>query len=400
MTSTARPPRPSTATARPGARGGIHPAALREAARKRLVSRILMGSGIATMVLLVALLIWRRVSLGSPAYALSSIREAFREHDGTRLAYYADLDAIAQQVANEGVDWLVVAHRHGTLAALRGEVRDIGTAPDSAQRVQLLKFALADHGGHGVGAALSAGTTDSANVAERMSDAFTALPPLDVMLGDDHLDFVAVGNARRVGQGRVIPVMLEYRELGAAVTVSLLLAHEKNRWKVVGFEDFDETLSALDDAQSERLTTLNQPLESRLEGMLVLGVPVTTLVPIGRHRTDVRLQVPVRNASPYPVRAMTVLLGERGGDEERAEILVTPLGVAPGATVVASWTFEETRRGAWLASRPDKVTLRPRSIEYDSAGRVDTLRLFRSYAEARRGRAGIHSAMDSTDSAP
>jgi hypothetical protein len=370
------------------------------------MSRLMMAAGIGIPLLLIGLVVWRRITLASPAHALVSIQSAFRDHDGTRLAYYADIDAVAQQVADQGVDWLVVQHRRRTLSALRAEVHDIGTAPDSAQRVQLLKSALAEYGGQGAAAALAGGTTDSANVAERMADAFQALPPIDVMLGHDHLDFVAMGKPKRVGASFVIPVTLEYRELGESVPVALLMSHADKRWKLVGLEDFDVTLSAIDNAQLERLSSVNRPVQERMESMLVLGTPVVTRIPIGRHRDDMRLQIPIRNASAFPVREVAVLLGSRGGDDEHAELLTQPLAIAPGATVQATWQFEETRtrtsRAAWLTTHPDRLTLQPRGVVYDSAGQAIRLQLFHTYPDARRGRAAPvdSTAMDSTDSAP
>jgi hypothetical protein len=378
-----------------------HPAALREEARRTLISRILAGGGIGTFVFLVGLLMWHRAVLGSPEYALTAVRDAFRGHDGTRLAYYADIDAIAQQVADEGVDWLVVQHRRDVLAALHDEVHDdIGTAPDSAQRVQLLKDALAERGGEGVSEALSAGTSDSTNVAQRMSAAFVAMPPLDVLVGRDHLDFLTVGRERRVGLGVVVPVMLEYRELGTEITVSLQLTRQRNRWRVVGVEDLDETLSSIDDAQADRLASLNGPVESQLESMLDVGTPTLTRVPARRGRGELRLDVTVRNASSFPVRAAALLMGTRG-DDVHGDMLRGPLSLAPGAAVTTAWTLDEAgARAAWAASQAGRLTVRPRAIEYDSAGTTMTLHLYHSYAEARHRGASVHSAMDSTDSAP
>ncbi|HWZ57708.1 MAG TPA: hypothetical protein VNW46_01935 [Gemmatimonadaceae bacterium] len=394
MSSPARPTRP---------KASVHPAALREAARRRLVTRILIGVGSTILVVLIELVVSRRVMLASPKHALVSIGNAFRDHDGTRLAYYADIDAIASQVADEGVDWLVAQHRRSLLAALRGEVHDIGTAPDSAQRVQLLKFALAEKGGQGVAGALAAGTADSANISQRLSEAFQSLPPLDLLMGGDHLDYVATGRPRRVGAGSVIPVTLEYRELGEAITVQLALSHQDKRWKVVGLEDVDEMLSAIDNAQLARVSSVNRPVQMRIEGMLELGSPKVTLVPVGRTDLEERLMVPVHNTSRSTIRQVTLLLGTRGGDEEHTDPLVSPVSIGPGASVAITWTFPETRRGtsrsAWLASRQDRMTLVPRGVVFDSAGVTDTLRLYHSYAEVSswgRGKA----VGDSVDSAP
>jgi hypothetical protein len=375
---------------------GRHPAALREEARRRLVQRILASGGVLVLVLLLALMMWRRWEIGSPRHALVSVREAFREHDGTRLAYYADVDAIAEQVAGEGVDWLMVQHRRGDLAALRAEVHDIGTAPDTLQRIQLLKDALAERGGEGVGAALSGGTGDSASVAERLADAFTAMPPLDLLIGNDHLDFVSLGEARRLGMGMVVPVLVKYREMGTELRVSLRLERQHGRWRITGVEDFDETLSSIDDAQHEKLVALNEPVESRLEGMLTLGVPTLTQVPVGRRQSAWRLEFTVHNASPFAVRSVSMLMGTRG-DDEHGEILAGAVPIAPGATVTTAWALDDTRaRAAWAASQAGRLTVLTRSVEYDSAGTVARLHLFHSYAQAR-----VHSAMDdSLDTAP
>jgi hypothetical protein len=287
-------------------------------------------------------------------------------------------------------------HRRGELAALRGEVHDIGTAPDTLQRIQLLKDALAERGGEGVGAALSGGTGDSASVAERLTEAFAAMPPMDVLLGNDHLEFVSVGPERKLGMGIIIPVLLEDRELGAAVRVTVLLTREHGRWRITGLEDFDETLSAIDDAQHDKLATLNGPVEARLESILTLGVPTLEQVPMGRRRTAWRLEFTVHNASPFAVRAVSLLMATRGDDQHGA-VLSGAVPIAAGATVTTAWTLDDARaRAAWAASQGGRLTVLTRAVEYDSAGTTQWLHLFHSYTEARHHHGGTHSAMDST----
>jgi hypothetical protein len=198
----------------------------------------------------------------------------------------------------------------------------------------------------------------------------------------------------------VVPVMLEYRELGTEITVSLQLTRQRNRWRVVGVEDLDETLSSIDDAQADRLASLNGPVESQLESMLDVGTPTLTRVPARRGRGELRLDVTVRNASSFPVRAAALLMGTRG-DDVHGDMLRGPLSLAPGAAVTTAWTLDEAgARAAWAASQAGRLTVRPRAIEYDSAGTTMTLHLYHSYAEARHRGASVHSAMDSTDSAP
>jgi hypothetical protein len=196
--------------------------------------------------------------------------------------------------------------------------------------------------------------------------------------------------------GMVVPVLLKYREMGTELRVSLRLERQHGRWRITGFEDFDETLSSIDDAQHEKLVALNGPVESRLEGMLTLGVPTLTQVPVGRRQSAWRLEFTVHNASPFAVRSVSMLMGTRG-DDEHGEILTGAVPIAPGATVTTAWSLDDTRaRAAWAASQAGRLTVLTRSFEYDSAGTVARLHLFHSYAEARHRHGGIHSAMDST----
>jgi len=359
--------------------------------------RFIIVGAIAIPVVIGALIIGRRVRTGSPAYALAAARDAFRDHDGRRLMYYVDLDALTAQVADEGVQWLLVGRQRARLSLLRGEVGDEAPAPDSADRIRQLKTALAERGARAVAAALAAGTADSANVAERMSGAVTTLPPLDVIIGSDHLDFVRTGAPAVLGDERIVPVIFEYRELGETVAMRLVLSRTDRRWTVTGLADFDQTLTEIGDAQTERLRTLNRPIEDRLAAAVELGEPSVT--DGGRHRrgSDLRLTVPIRNASPMPLREVTLLLGTRAADDGYAESLTVPLALASGAGASVSWSFGGTRssRAAWLLTRPDQIVLRVRAAVFDSAGRADSLRLATSYDETRPAHPPRPSSTDS-----
>jgi hypothetical protein len=354
--------------------------------------RFFIVGAIAIPLVIGALIVGRRLRTGSPAYALAAAGTAFRDHDGRRLMYYVDLDALTDQVADEGVEWLVVQRQRSRLLALRGEVGDEAPAPDSSDRIRQLKAALAERGARVVAAALAAGTADSANVAARMSDAATALPPLDVMLGGDHLDFVRIGAPQTLGDGRIVPVVFEYRELGETVAMRLVLARRAGRWVVTGLADFDQTLTEIGDAQTERLRALNRPIEDRLAAAVALGAPTVVDAAArrarGRPTSDLRLTVPIRNLSSTPLREVTILLQSRTADDGYAESLTVPMALPSGASASVSWSFGAARssRAAWLLARPDELMLRVRAAVFDSAGRADSLRIAASYDETRHAR--------------
>src|SRR5580704_4476074 len=198
--------------------------------------------------------VYHQASINSSERALREIERSFRDHDGTRLAYYLNTDAVTQQVSDEGVDWLSSQHDEGTLRALIAEVPGAEQgATDSAARILALKSALAEKGGKGIAMALSSGTADSADVAVRLLAAFAGLPPLDVILAGDHLDLSEIGTAKGTGTDRVIPLVLLDRELNVGITIGVGVHHQGSRWQVSGIEGLERTLAALDNAQQEHL---------------------------------------------------------------------------------------------------------------------------------------------------
>lgn len=358
---------------------------------------VLLG---VVVVLVGGLAGWRHFAIGSPRYTLRQVATAFRNHDGTRLAYYLDVDAVTQQVADEGLDWLIASHRRSALRALRADVRVTGTARDSAGRLQLLRNAMAEQGAHAIADLLAGGTSDSANVAERLMEAASAVPPLDVLIGDEHLDFARMGHTTHRGESLVVPVELHYRELDATVVVGVVLAHNGERWRIAEIDKLDDLLDAIDNAQLERLGAINRPIEEQMAATVQLGAPQVSRA----SRGEVRLVIPVHNLSSNPVRRVTIALEGQGSDDEHAETLDAPLVIPPGATVGLSWSFPESRRGpsriTAMLARPDRLVVRPGLVQLDSAGQVQTLRVFSSYVDARRARSHGHrddaAADDST----
>jgi hypothetical protein len=352
---------------------------------------------------------WRHFAIGSPRYTLQQVGIAFKNHDGTRLAYYLDVDGVTTQVADEGLDWLIATRRASALRALRANVHVSGSPRDSAARLQLLRDAMAQHGSHAVYDLLAGGTSDSANVAERLMGAFSAAPPLNVILGDEHLDLVRMGHAAHRGETLVVPVELHYRELDATVVVGVVLSQNggSGRWRIVGVDKLDDLLAALDNAQLERLAAINRPIEEEMATVVQLGAPQVSRVAINRHESELRLIVPARNLSANPVSRVTVIVQRQGGDDEHSETLDAPLPIAPGATIGLSWSIPEVRRGSSsrlgsMMSHPDQLTVRPGLVQFDSSGQARTLQVFKSYIDARRAQRtakGAAPAADSTDAA-
>jgi hypothetical protein len=333
--------------------------------------------------------LWHQASVNSSERALREIETSFRDHDGTRLAYYLNSDAVSQQVADAGVDWLTTQHDVGALAALIAEVPGAEReARDSAARVLALKSALAERGGKGIALALSSGTADSADVAVRLTAAFANLPPLDVILAGDHLELAGIGDPKGTANDRVVPLQLHDRDLDIPITIGVAVHHQGARWQVIGIDGLDRTLAAIDNAQQERLIVANRPIESRLKDLIGVGTPDIARKAHGRYRTDVRLRLRIDNHSTATVRGIDLALSRRSSDDEHAEVLHVDGPIPASQAVMAEWQFDETRRGtshtASMLLHPDDLLLRARRVVIDSAGVIDTVGLFKSYRALRR----------------
>jgi hypothetical protein len=354
------------------------------------VKQLIVGVAGGGLVLgLAGFAVWHQVSINSSERALREIEQSFRDHDGTRLAYYLNTDAVTQQVSDQGVDWLSSQHDEGALAALMAEVPGAEQgAGDSAARVLALKSALAEKGGKGIAMALSSGTADSADVAVRLLAAFAGLPPLDVILAGDHLELSQVGEAKGTGTDRVIPIVLHDRELDVGITFGVGVHHQGARWQVSGIEGLEHTLMALDNAQQEHLVVANRPVEERLQSLVGIGAPDIAKTAHGRYRTDVRLRLRIDNTSTETVRGIDLSLSTRASDDEHAEMLHVNGPIPAGQAVMAEWSFDETRRGtsrtASMLTHPDDLMIRARRVVVDSAGVADTVRLSKTYRALRR----------------
>ena len=354
------------------------------------VKRLVIGVAAGGLVLgLAGFALYTQASLNSSERALREIETSFRDHDGTRLAYYLNTDAVTQQVSDQGVDWLSAQHDEGSLAALLAEVPGAEQgAPDSAARVLALKSALAEKGGKGIAMALSSGTADSADVAVRLLAAFAGMPPLDVIFAGDHLELSEIGAAKGTGTDRVIPLVLLDRQLNVRITIGVGVHHQGSRWQVSGIEGLDRTLAALDNAQQEHLIVANRPIETRLQDLIAIGTPDIAKTAHGRYRTDIRMRLRIDNKGSETVRGIDLALSARSGDDEHAQVLHVDGPIPAGQAVMAEWSFDERGRGtsrtASMLLHPDDLMVRARRIVVDSAGVADTVRLFKTYRALRR----------------
>lgn len=353
---------------------------------KQLVLSV-AGGGLA--IGLAGFAVYHQASMNSSERALREIEKSFENHDGTRLAYYLNTDAVTQQVSDQGVDWLTAQHDEGALAALLAEVPGAEQgATDSAARVLALKSALVEKAGKGIAMALSSGTADSADVAVRLLAAFAGLPPLDVIFAGDHLELSQIGDPKGTGTDRVIPLALHDRDLNIYITFGIMVHHAGPRWQVSGIDRLDHTLEVIDNAQQEHLSVANRPIESRLQDLVGLGAPDIAKVARARNRNDIRLRLRIDNKSSETVRSLDVALSNRSGDDEHAEVLHVDGPIPAGGAVMAEWSFDERGRGtsrtAAMLLHPDDLMLRARRVVVDSAGVADTVHLFKSYRALRR----------------
>ncbi len=328
---------------------------------------------------------WRRAVESSPRYALRQVEAAFREHNGTKLAYYMDAARVTEQVVDETVDWRVAQRGLASLAV------DDGDAPDErtrTARIQAVKTAFSERVGRSLNAALLAsGAGTSTNVTDRIIRTVTAVPPLDAVVAGDQLTVDPIGSPRTEHDGVAIPLVVHDRDVGTVVDLTLVFVHAPGRWQLAGVGGLTDALGAIDNAQLEHLAVLNRPIEEQLGATLAIGTPVVDRVAHGRQRTVLRLRLPIRNQSANPVSGVALGLSSRASDDDHAEMLTAPAVIPAGATATETWEFDETGAStshmAWLLAHPDRVRIRALRAVVDSAGIVDTVRLFRSYGDAR-----------------
>jgi hypothetical protein len=353
---------------------------------KQLVVRV-AGGGL--VLGLVGFAVWHQASVNSSERALREIGTSFRDHDGTRLAYYLNTDAVTQQVSEAGVDWLQSQHYSEILAAAIAEVPGAEReATDSAARLLALKSALAERGAKGIAMALTTGTSDSADVAVRLLAAFAGMPPLDVILAGDHLELVGIGDPKGTGTDRVVPLEVHDRELNIPIVFQVAVHKQGARWQVIGVEALDHTLATIDNAQQEKVIVANRPIESQLQDLVGIGAADIARTAHGRYRTNVRLRLRIDNHGTETIRAIDLALSLQSSDNDHAEPLHVDGPIPGGGAVMAEWSFDETRRGssrtASMLQHPQDLVVRARRVILDSAGVADTVRLYKTYRALRR----------------
>lgn len=338
---------------------------------------------------------WRRAVASTPEYAIGQVALAIRQHNGTKLAYYADGAVFSERVVDETTDWLV--HKRG-VGALMG-IEGVATVRGKAAKIQTAKLAMTERLNRALGAALMVSAEDTVAAGARVIRELTAWPPLALVLGSDHVEIRTVGRPAVTGSTAEVPVTLECRELQIDIPIALVLQREGKRWRVVGLHGLERALSAVENAQMEQLTIANRPLEQQLLSLLRVGTPSVQRVARGRTRTVYRLRVPVTNASSGAVVGFLLGLRTRATDDEHATPLEVRHTMPPGSTSTEVWQFDETAasgtRVAAMLSHPERLVVRVRSIVVDSAGQADTVRLFRSYRELRRAGGLEETAADS-----
>jgi hypothetical protein len=353
------------------------------------VKQLVMGVAGGGLVLgLAGFAVYHQASVNSSERALREIGTSFRDHDGTRLAYYFNTDAVTQQVSDAGVDWLQTQHYSDVLAAAMAEVPGAEReATDSAARLLALKSALAERGAKGIAMALTTGTSDSADVAVRLLAAFGGLPPLDVILAGDHLELVGIGDPKGNGTDRVVPLQLHDRELNLPIVVNISVHKQGPRWQVSGVDALDHTLATIDNAQQEKLIVANRPIEEQLHDLVGIGALDVAKTAHGRYNTSVRLRLRIDSHATETIQAIDLALMTQSSDDEHAEPLHVDGPIPAGGAVMAEWSFDETRRGssrtASLLQHPQDLVVRTRRVVLDSAGVADTVRLYKSYRALR-----------------
>lgn len=336
---------------------------------------------------LAAVMVWRHAVTTTPEYAVGQVSLAIRQHNGSKLAYYADGAAIVEGVVDQTTDW-VVAHRGlGLLEGLDG----VADARRRDAKIQAAKLALAAELNRTLGAGLISRQGDtSGSVADRVVRGFTARSPLSLVLGGDHLDVVSVGEPEVQGFAAQMPVTVKYRELEVDVPISIALRRQGPRWKVTGVRGLPRALDAINAAQLERLTIANRSVAQRLGSMLDVGAISVERSAHRRHRPTVyQVHVPLTNRSSDQIIGVVLGLRPRTTDDAHATVLEVQHPIAAGSTSTEIWQFDEaaaasTHMTATLA-HPERLAVRVRDIVIDSAGQADTVRLLRSYREMQPG---------------
>jgi hypothetical protein len=338
------------------------------------------------LVGLVAAIGWRHYATGRPSYALAQIALAVKQHDATKLAYYADLGAFSDQVVGETVDWLASQHRLDG-AAGAANARE----SDRRARIRDTKSTLSIHVNRNATNEILAYTSDSESVTARLVDAFIDQPPLAEIIDGDHFDLRSVDQAEIDDGTARVGVTLRHRELYVDVKLDLLLARDGVRWRLTGVEGLSHALSVIDNAQQEKLSIANRPREEALATTINLGAP--TLQKVVAHRRDppvYRLRLPITNRSTTTVSAISLALWVRGSDSDHPTMLAVNHDIAPQFTSGEIWQLDEATAHSThviaALSRPERLVFKVRSMVVDSGGQADTVRTLTAYGQTKRSR--------------
>jgi hypothetical protein len=331
-------------------------------------------AGAATLLLLAGVVSLGKFITGTPGYAISQVELAIRQHNGTKLAYYADAAGIVSQVVDETTDWLVAHRGMGTVAGLDG----VAEAHGKREKVQAAKVAMTDKINRQIGAALISHQRDSVGIARQVVWALSALPPVAQLAGGDHFDVTAVGQPVVHGERADLPVMLQYRELQVDIPVGIIMQHQGRRWRVVGVSGLREALDVANRAQVERLAMDNRSITQRIAATLDVGTPSVVRKAHGRKRTTYLLQVPITNRSTDTVLGVMLGLATRTSGGPQAMQLEVQHPIAGGATSSEVWQFDESSAAhsavATMLAHPDRLVVHVRDLVIDSAGQADTMR--------------------------
>jgi len=353
------------------------------------VPRIFLLLGSVVVIVSGGLIGWRRAVEGSPQYSLRQAGAALRQHNGTKLAYYTDVAGVADQLVDGTIDWLAAERGIAGLPA-----GNLGGGGDRTRAAKILaaKIALDQRFGRSLAAALSVNGMDdsadenSARIAQRIVRTVVTAPPLNAIVAGDAVVVQEIGSPEYRQHTVTAPLTIRDDDLATTAHMWLVLARAPGRWRIVGFSGVADALETIDNAQLEHLAIVNRPIEKRLRSSVAIGAPVIDRVARRRRRPVLRLRLALTNASPNAVSGLTLALTHRASDDEHAELLEAPGVIRPGATATETWAFDETAaatsRMASLLAHPDRLRIDVRRLVVDSAGVADTVRLFKSYAEA------------------
>ncbi len=337
-----------------------------------------------TLVLgLAAALQWQRYETSRPTYALAQIELAARQHDATKLAYYADKGALTSEVVGETIDWLTQHRRLNDVIEGEGELGTQGRAV----RIQNARVTFEDRANRAVSATLAVPSDETGTLPQRLVDAFATVAPMSAVIAGDRLDLRTVGPARVMGQTAQIPLTLRDRDLIVDIHLNLELEREGSRWRVVGLTGLGPALGVIDRAQVERLDIANGLRAQHMAGLLAVGAPNVGRITHRRSRPAYRLSVPLTNRTRHTVEAVSLGLRTENVDESRAVALEVQHAIPAGTQSSEVWQFSDASAGTRVSSlltHPERLLVGIRSVVMDSAGNADTLRLFRNYSEFRK----------------